>query len=82
MSLALKLFALMFLQFFVLTVNTISIAHGNYLGTFVTDIVICLLNFTILKEMVESKQFKDRIGYALGGALGAQFAIFVASHFK
>jgi hypothetical protein len=78
MNSALKLFVLMFIQFLVLTLNTASIAKHYYLGTFLTDLVICLLGFTILKQIAEADTMHDRIAYALGGAIGAQAGIFLS----
>lgn len=78
----LKLFCLMFIQYGLLTVNTTAISHGNYLWTFLSDMALSLLGFTILKEVVESKAPVDRFAYALGGSLGAQLAIFLGHSIK
>lgn len=72
---ALQLFALMFIQFAVITLNTVGIAHRNMPLVFVTDLTLTLLGFTLLKKCVEAETNLERISYALGGALGAQAAL-------
>jgi lipopolysaccharide export LptBFGC system permease protein LptF len=71
----LKLFALNLIQFFVIVANTRAYTQGNYFWTAVTDLAFCFLAFTLTKSIAESKTWKDRVGYALGGTLGALLAI-------
>ena len=71
----------MFLSFLTVTLNTIAIAHYNYVGTFLTDLTICYLGFTILKTIEEAEGWWDRLGYMFGGAIGAQFGIAIGHHF-
>jgi hypothetical protein len=72
----LKLGSLMSLQYFILTVNMLGVQHTNYAAVFTTDILISALGFTILKEMIEASTWAERIAYSLGGAGGAQVAMF------
>ncbi len=75
MKTAVRLFAMNFVQFFVIVANTRAYTQGNYLWTAITDLIFCALAFTLTKGIAESKTWTDRVGYALGGTLGAQFAI-------
>jgi hypothetical protein len=74
---ALKLFALNCMQFFVIVANTRAYTQGNYAWTAITDMVFCTLAFTITKNVAESKTKWDRLGYIVGGTVGAQLAIYV-----
>jgi len=78
----LKLFVLMFIQFGMITLNTTAIAHKMYLATAITDTIICILGFTILKDVQQSGSKSDMAGYTAGGVLGAQFAIFMGTFLK
>ena len=72
-----KLFVLNFVSFFIIVANTRAYTQGNYIYTAVTDLIFCALNFTIVKSVAESKTIADRVGYALGGTIGALVAIYV-----
>lgn len=75
------LFGLTFIQWGILTLNTTAIAKKNHLILFVTDLILAVLGFTILKEIVVSHSFLDLASYALGGALGAQLALLIGDKF-
>lgn len=81
MRIGLHLFGMMFIQYAVITVNTVAIANGNYLGLFITDLAITLLGFTILKKVEAASGPFQMACYALGGALGAQVALLASLHF-
>lgn len=73
---AARLFAMNFVQFCIIAANMRSVAQGLYLATFVTDVAICVISFTLTKRIVEAQSNVDRFAFAIGGALGAQVAIF------
>lgn len=78
MKTPLHLFCMMFVQYGVLTVNMRAISSGNYLGLFLTDLVVAILGFTILKKVEQASTKTDMMAYALGGAIGAQAALFIS----
>ncbi len=72
-----QLFVLNFVQFFIIVANTRAYTQGHYFWTAVTDMALCIIGFTVTKRIAESKSWQDRIGFALGGTLGAQAAIYI-----
>jgi TPP-dependent 2-oxoacid decarboxylase len=77
MNTPVKLFLLNFFQFFIVVANTRAYTQGQYLYTAITDLVYCIMAFTVTKAIAESKTNWDRVGYALGGMLGAQLSIYI-----
>jgi hypothetical protein len=78
---ALVLFGLMFVSFFVVTINSKSIAEGSYLWMGLTDGMLTFLNWSILKKVQEAEHLHEKLGYVIGGVLGAQLALFVSIHY-
>lgn len=74
---AVRLFLLNFVQYCVIAANTRTVAQGHYLASFATDLLCAGIGFTITKKIVDAKTWTDRAGYALGGACGAQLAIYL-----
>jgi hypothetical protein len=74
---AAQLFALNALQYFVVAANMRAIALGLFLPSFITDALIGALGMTIAQRVVAAKSHAERWSYALGGAIGAQLAIYV-----
>ena len=70
---------MMFLQYAVLTFNIRAVAVSSYWALAVTDLVIATLGFTILKKVEEANGTVDMMGYAIGGTLGAQVAMWVGN---
>lgn len=72
-----KLFTIMFIQYFLVVANTRAYAQGHYAWTAVTDLVFAWLNFTLIQQVAKSNSTKDRVAYTLGGTTGALVAIWV-----
>ena len=66
-----KLFLLMFLEFFLLVANTRAYTQGNYLWTAITDGILLITGFVVTRKIVESKSLWDRVWYVAGGILGS-----------
>lgn len=67
-----------FISFLLVTVNFRAVAQGRYLLTFVTDITLCLLGFTIFKRLqAAEKNRAQALAYAIAGAVAAQLGIFL-----
>ena len=75
LSVPVRLFVLLFIQSGVITVNMRAIAQGRYAESFVSDLILYLMGFTIVKQIVEANTKTAQFCYALGGATGAQVAI-------
>jgi hypothetical protein len=58
------------LNYFILTIDYRATAQGNILWSIVSNFVIALLTFTIIKKIEKAESFWDRVGYAVGGTLG------------
>jgi len=76
----LRLAMLNFMSYFIITINFRAVAEANYLWTFITDIILACLGFTVLKHIQEANSKFEMICYAIGGAIGAQIAIFTTLH--
>jgi hypothetical protein len=74
-----QLFVMMFLQYAVITFNIRAVAVSSYWALALTDLVISILGFTILKKVEQANGVIDMAGYALGGTLGAQVAMFIGN---
>lgn len=75
------LFILQFLAFMVITLNMRAVADANYVMTFVTDLLVAFIGFTTVKRIVDATTRLEQIAYALGGACGAQAALWVSVNY-
>jgi hypothetical protein len=75
------LFILEFFGFLIVTFNMRAVAEINYVLTFVTDILIAVIGFTSIKQIIDAKTRLEQGAYALGGALGAQVALWLSSNY-
>jgi hypothetical protein len=71
----LELGLLNLVSYFVLTVDFRSVAQANIGWSIVTNLVIALITFSILKRVHEASTLADRIAYAIGGASGTVIGI-------
>jgi len=78
---AIHLFIMTFIQYAVLTFNIRAVAVSNYFALAATDLIIAMLGFTILKKIEQAEGPIDMMGYAIGGTIGAQFAMFFGNYF-
>jgi hypothetical protein len=77
---ACELFGIQFGSYFILTLNYRAIATINYPGTFITDIVVAMLAFASIKRVAAANTTTEaRMGYVLGGATGAMFALWLST---
>lgn len=72
---ALRMGALCGLHYLALVVNYRMVAQGRILETVVSDGVLALLGFTVVKAIAGAESRGDRIGYAIGGMLGSALGI-------
>lgn len=63
--------ALQATNFLLITVNYRAVAHVQYVWAALTDGIICLLSWTLLKKISEASGWSARIGYACGGMGGS-----------
>ena len=80
-SRAALLFCLQFFGYLLVTLNIRAVADANYILTFVTDILIAVIGFTSIKQVVNATTRVEQFAYALGGALGAQTALWLSSRY-
>lgn len=74
----LQLFFLEFVGYFIVTMNMKAVADTNYLLTFVTDIMIATIGFTSVRMVVQATTRSEQVAYVMGGAFGAQVALFLS----
>lgn len=74
------LFVLQFLAYFIVTLNMRAVAEVNYVLTFITDLLIAIIGFTTIKEIINANTRREKIAYVIGGALGAQLALWCSAH--
>lgn len=77
----LELAVMQFLSYFIVTFNYRAVAEVSYSGTFVTDVLIAALSFSSIKRVAEARTWHERIGYIVGGSIGAQIALFLSTYF-
>lgn len=77
----LELAAMQFLSYFIITFNYRAVAEVSYIGTFVTDLMVAALSFSSIKRVAEAESWHERIGYIIGGSIGAQIALFLSTYF-
>ena len=81
LSRAAFLFVLEFFAFLIVTLNMRAVADINYPLTFITDILVAVIGFTSIKQVVNATTRVEQFAYALGGALGAQTALWLSSRY-
>ena len=77
---SLRLAAIQFCSYFVFTVNYRAVAAGDYLWTFITDIILASMAFFTIKLVVQSHTWQEWFGYVTGGCIGAQLALLVSQY--
>ena len=70
-------FALMLLNYGLLTVNYRMIARGHYLGTACSDAAIALLGFTIIRHVAQTDVLVAQVGYVCGGVCGSLLGLYL-----
>lgn len=73
-----QLFIFCFIQSGIITVNFRAVAQANYVATFVTDMLLFMNGFYIVKRIVDAKTVAAQIGYAFGGSCGSILAIYLS----
>lgn len=68
---------LQFLNFLILTVNYRAVAHGLYTWTALTDMLICLINWTLIKKVANEDSMWARVGYLFGGTTAGIVGIWI-----
>lgn len=74
------LLILNFISYLVIAYNYRACAKAKYLQVLITDIILCLIGFTITEYIVRAIQsgaWSARVFYTIGGALGAQVGIYL-----
>jgi hypothetical protein len=71
------LFSVMFLQYFLATLNIRACAQANYLFTALSDMAIAFNSYFLIKRVADSKSKLGLAGYIIGGAIGSQLGIYV-----
>lgn len=73
----LKIGALVWVQFLVLTINFRMIALGHIPGAVITDGIIAFLGWTLVKRIAEATTVPERCGYIIGAMLGSVSGILI-----
>lgn len=71
--------AQMTVSFLLVTVNYRMVALGSYPGTIASDVALLVLNWTLVRRIVETTRWQDRVGYTVGGALGSCLGLWLTS---
>lgn len=77
MRLALQLFGLQFVSYFLIVANTRAYTQGNYTATAITDLLFAAQNYASIRLMVskEPQNTKAFFGYVMGGTCGSLLSI-------
>jgi hypothetical protein len=67
-------------QYCLLVINFRTVAHGSYIGTATTDLILAFNGFYLTKWIGESKGKKELAGYVLGGVSGSMIALWLSIH--
>lgn len=60
---------------FILCVSWRALAVGDYLWTGVTDAILLILSFSIIKRVMSAEGVLDRIAYVVGGVVASLLSI-------
>ena len=69
--------ALQALNFVLITVNYRAVAHEQYEWAILTDGVICLLGWSLLKRLTGADGWWARGGYVCGGMIGSAAGMYL-----
>lgn len=67
------------LSYGLITLNMRAIASRNFLWTGLTDVVLAMLSFRLIKLVGEAKSHGEWLSYIVGGVIGAQCALYFAT---
>jgi hypothetical protein len=72
-------FGVQFLNYAVVTWNLRALVLGWYVSMCISDALISIIGFTIIKKISgnESRTAVGMAGYAIGGACGSLFSVFL-----
>jgi len=71
--------ALQTAYFVACVVNIRALAHLQYGWAVLTDGLICLMTWTIVKKIGEANNLASRIGYVVGGMIGSLLGMWITS---
>jgi len=74
-------FGLQGLNYLVVSIGIRALAQGLYAETIVTDLMLGVIGFTLIKRVAEAKGKVELVGYTLGGTAGSALAIFITRAF-
>lgn len=75
------LFILQFFAYLIVTLNMRAVADGNYLLTFITDVLVAFIGFTSIKKIVDAHTRLEQVLYIAGAGLGAQLALWISLNY-
>jgi hypothetical protein len=70
-------FALMFVTYALVSINTRMTARGSYLGTAWSDALIAVLGFTLIRRVAEAVALVAQVGYVCGGVCGSMLGLWL-----
>jgi hypothetical protein len=70
MTTFLLFFALMTVQYALVSINTRMVAQARYVGIAWSDAAICLLSFTLIRSVGADDTVTAQAGYCAGGVVG------------
>lgn len=80
MKSALRIGALMFLQWAIYAANTKCLQWNFYPGVIVSDLAYAYVGFTLIQSVAEAETRAEKVMYALGGAAGSSVGLFLTNY--
>lgn len=76
----LSLFITAFVQIMFVAMNTIFLAHKNYIGVIISSFLISMI-WTLNIKKAAFGTLNDRLSYSLGATLGSIFGLYISIRF-
>jgi len=73
-----KLFFLMWLSYALIAYNMRVLAAGKYTATVISDGIIAVVGFTILKSVAQAETWSELVFYTLGAMAGGVTGIWIS----
>lgn len=73
-------FFVQLLQYSILVVNFRVVAHGSYIGTAVTDLILAFNGFFIMQRVAKATKHSETAAYVIGSVTGSMIALWLSIH--